>query len=79
VNSRLFDPAKASTLTTFIMDLVRNAQLMKVPYMLIVGDQEVADVVVSLRRRDGVQQNGLSAALFKEHVQEQIAKRSGTL
>ena len=32
---------------------IRAAQLIKVPYMLIVGDREVADGTVSLRRRDG--------------------------
>lgn len=58
---------------------IRNAQLMKVPYMLVVGDQEVANNAVSLRRRDGVRQNGLSIAEFAGHVKELIANRSGDL
>ncbi len=32
---------------------IRNAQLMKAPYMLVAGDQEIANETVSLRRRDG--------------------------
>ena len=55
---------------------IRNAQLMKVPYMLIVGDQEVADDVVSLRRRDGVRENGVLLATFIERIGDLIANRS---
>ena len=55
---------------------IRNAQLMKVPYMLIVGDQEVADGVVSLRRRDGVRENGVLLATFIERIGDLIANRS---
>lgn len=58
---------------------IRNAQLMKVPYMLIVGDQEVADSVVSLRRRDSVRHNGVSVAAFAEHIGGLIAERSEAL
>ena len=36
---------------------IRAAQLMKVPYMFIVGDREGADGTVSLRRRDGQRLN----------------------
>ena len=32
---------------------VRNAQLMKIPYMLVVGDEEVADGSVAVRLRSG--------------------------
>jgi threonyl-tRNA synthetase len=32
---------------------IRAAQLMKIPYMLVVGDQEMQNETVSLRRRDG--------------------------
>ena len=33
---------------------IRAAQMMKVPYMLVVGDREVENDSVSLRRRDGI-------------------------
>lgn len=47
---------------------VRQAQQMKVPYMLIVGDQEMAEGTVSVRERSGVQQQGVAIAAFMEHV-----------
>lgn len=49
---------------------IRNAQLMKVPYMLVVGDQEMADSTVALRKRDGSRSNGLSFADFQALVKE---------
>jgi len=58
---------------------IRNAQLMKAPYMLVVGDQEMADETVSLRRRDGERRNGMPAGEFIAHVQARIASRSGEL
>ena len=58
---------------------IRNAQLMKVPYMLVVGDQEMADSTVALRKRDGSRSNGLSFADFQALVKEKIASRALTL
>ncbi len=58
---------------------IRQAQGMKVPYMLIVGDREVEEETVSLRRRDGVRQNGMPAAEFVSLVVERIASRAKTL
>jgi threonyl-tRNA synthetase len=53
--------------------------MMKVPYMLVVGDQEMASETVSLRRRDGVRQNDMPVGQFVALVQERIAARSKTL
>ena len=58
---------------------IRDAQLMKVPYMLVVGDQEVANHTVSLRRRDGTRQNDLPFAGFIDMVKEHIATRAKEL
>jgi threonyl-tRNA synthetase len=58
---------------------IRNAQLMKTPYMLVVGDQEVANRTLSLRRRDGSRQNDMPAGEFMALVQERIAQRSAVL
>jgi threonyl-tRNA synthetase len=38
---------------------IRTAQQQKVPYMLIVGDDDVAKDAVSFRYRDGSQNNGV--------------------
>lgn len=39
---------------------IREAQLMKVPYMIIVGDKEAEQRTVSVRLRSGAQINGLA-------------------
>jgi len=52
---------------------------MKVPYMLIVGDREVEEETVSLRKRDGTRQNGMPAGAFVELVTERVATRAKTL
>ncbi|OEU98704.1 MULTISPECIES: threonine--tRNA ligase [Streptomyces] len=38
---------------------IRNAQKSKVPFMVIAGDEDVANGAVSFRYRDGSQQNGI--------------------
>ncbi|MCB8938582.1 MAG: threonine--tRNA ligase [Ardenticatenaceae bacterium] len=58
---------------------IRAAQQMKVPYMLVVGEREAAAGTVSLRKRDGSRQNGVSLAAFAALVQEKIASRDGAL
>ena len=58
---------------------IRQAQLMQVPYMLIVGDREVENSTVSLRKRDGSRQNGLPTEEFIATVQERVATRSDDL
>ena len=58
---------------------IRDAQLMKVPYMLVVGDQEMADNTVALRKRDGSRVNGMHFGAFMEFVTQQIADRSSVL
>ncbi len=58
---------------------IRAAQLMKVPYMLVVGDQERANNTVSLRRRDGTQQNDLALAEFMDLVKSKITNRASEL
>jgi len=47
---------------------IRQAQLDKVPYMLIVGDKEVADSTVSIRLRSGEQLASQSIDSFKETI-----------
>jgi threonyl-tRNA synthetase len=58
---------------------IRQAQLMQIPYMLVVGDREMEEGTVSLRRRDNTRQNDLPAAEFIATVQDRIASRSGEL
>ena len=58
---------------------IRAAQLMKVPYMLIVGGQEAAAETLAVRYRDGEQRNDVPLAEFAAHVQKRIRTRSGEL
>lgn len=58
---------------------IRAAQLMKVPYMLIVGNNEMQAGTVSLRARDGSQEKDLNLEEFVQRVRERIASRSAQL
>ena len=58
---------------------IRQAQLMQVPYMLVVGNREIENSTVSVRKRDGARQNGLPVEEFAAAVQERIATRSSKL
>jgi len=55
---------------------IRAAQLMKVPYMLIVGESEMKAGTVSLRARDGTQQNNTALGEFIARVKGRVAERS---
>jgi threonyl-tRNA synthetase len=54
---------------------IRQAQLEKVPYMLVVGDKEVAESTVAVRRRSG-EQSLQPFAEFVQAVTEEIASRT---
>jgi len=58
---------------------IRSAQLMKVPYMLVVGDQEAAANTVSLRKRDGSRQDGMPVDAFVALAIDRIKTRAGEL
>jgi threonyl-tRNA synthetase len=57
---------------------IRQAQLMKVPYMLVLGDKEIEAGTVALRKRDGSQVT-LPAEAFVALVAERIKTRSSEL
>ncbi len=57
---------------------IRQAQLDKVPYMLVVGDKEVANSTVSVRLRSGEQQSSQSLDKFKEALDTAITNRVKT-
>lgn len=58
---------------------IRDAQLMKVPYMAIVGGQEAAAETLAVRYRDGEQRNDMPLGEFAAHVQKRIRTRSPEL
>jgi len=50
---------------------IREAQLDKIPYMLVVGDQEVTDMTVSPRTRKGQNLNAMSVDDFIELIERE--------
>jgi threonyl-tRNA synthetase len=58
---------------------IRDAQLMKVPYMLVVGENEANARQVSLRVRDGSRADNIPLAEFIARAKDRIDKRSGDL
>jgi threonyl-tRNA synthetase len=58
---------------------IRQAQLMKVPYMLVVGENEMSAGQVSLRVRDGSQQNNILLSDFVARAKDRIDRRAPEL
>jgi threonyl-tRNA synthetase len=53
---------------------IRDAQRQKIPYMLVVGDQEVAQGQVALRLRSGENPGAMAVQAFIERARQDIAK-----
>jgi threonyl-tRNA synthetase len=54
---------------------IRNAQLQKVPFMMIAGDDDIAAGAVSFRYRDGRQDNGVPLDEAIRRVADAVASR----
>jgi threonyl-tRNA synthetase len=54
---------------------IREAQLQKVPYMLVVGDREAAESTVAVRTRSGGDQGSSSLSDFIARAQDEIATK----
>jgi threonyl-tRNA synthetase len=54
---------------------IRNAQLQKVPFMLIAGDRDVEEGAVSFRYRDGRQDNGVPVDEALERILRAVERR----
>jgi len=54
---------------------IREAQLQKVPYMLVVGDRESADGAVSVRTRKGGDQGSQALAAFVDRALAEVRDR----
>ena len=55
---------------------IRNAEEMKVPYAIVVGDKEAGGGELTVRRRGEKEQLAMAKAAFVEQVQEEIRERS---
>ncbi len=74
-----FIRARADLGTERMNAKIRRAQGFKIPYMLVVGDREVSEGTVSLRKRDGSRQNDMPFGQFMALIKERIATRSAEL
>ena len=52
---------------------IRDAELEKVPYMLILGENEAKEGTVSVRRQGEGDLGGMSVEAFAEHIRSEIA------
>ncbi len=54
---------------------IRDAQKQKVPYMLVIGDREMEDGQVALRRRNGENPGAMSVEAFIELALREIEEK----
>jgi threonyl-tRNA synthetase len=57
---------------------IRDAQLQKIPYMLVVGEREAQEGTVSLRKRSGEEVKALAIERFLAEVTAEIRTRAAT-
>ncbi len=55
---------------------IRDAQLQKIPYMLVLGDKELEEQTVAVRERKNGDIGAMSLAEFKEMITEQKLLRA---
>jgi threonyl-tRNA synthetase len=55
---------------------IRDAQLQKIPYMLIVGDREAAAGAVAVRTRAGADLGAISVADFKARMIHEVTTKA---
>jgi threonyl-tRNA synthetase len=55
---------------------IRDAQMQKVPYMLVIGDKEIESGAVAVRLRSGENLGALPVADFIAHAEKAIAERA---
>jgi threonyl-tRNA synthetase len=54
---------------------IREAQLEKIPYMLVVGGRESESNTVNVRRREGDELGAMGLEEFQAHLEERLAER----
>ena len=54
---------------------IREAQLEKIPYMLVVGARESESNTINVRRREGDELGAMDLGTFQAHLEERLAER----
>ena len=67
--------AEMDTRSERLQAKIRDATLQKVPFMGIIGDKEIAENAVSVRKRDGEDIGMIEVASFLRQLQEEIDKK----
>jgi threonyl-tRNA synthetase len=57
---------------------IREAELQKVPYMLVIGDREAQEGTVAVRRRHEGDEGTLTLEAFAERLEHETATRVGS-
>ncbi len=55
---------------------IRDAQMNKIPYMIVVGDKEAESFELSVRGRDGKEERGVKPTAFMEKLLAEVMARS---
>jgi threonyl-tRNA synthetase len=58
---------------------IREAQLQKVPYMLVIGDREAADGTIAVRRRTGGDQGSSTVDAFVDEAKTEVRTKGRVL
>ena len=56
---------------------IREAQLMKVPYMLIIGEREKEDGTITVRKKSGENLPPMTPTEFVELIQDECKEGTG--
>lgn len=67
--------AEMDTRSERLQAKIRDATLQKVPFMGIIGDKEIAEDAISVRKRDGDDLGSIEVASFLRQLQEEIDKK----
>lgn len=79
LRERFFDAglrAEIDTRSERMNAKVRDAELYKVPYIVILGDKELEQDTISFRSRKEANQNGVPTAAFMQHLQAHHKNRA---
>ena len=52
---------------------IRDNELKRVPYMLVVGEQEAAEGLVAMRKQGGGEQKTMKMEEFAQRINEEVA------
>ena len=54
---------------------IRDNELKRVPYMIVVGEKEAADKLVSMRKQGGGEQATMPMTEFAQRIKDEVAEQ----